>query len=60
VAVDPLLRPHADYYSGVAFQVHLVQPETGASSLLAVGAHISPVLPPPPGHQRPAALRRIF
>ncbi|CAL8462314.1 g1847 [Coccomyxa elongata] len=37
VVVDPLLRPHADYYSGIVFQVHLVQPETGCSSLLAVG-----------------------
>ena len=36
--MDPLLRPHAEYYSGCAFQLHLVQPDTGASSLLAVGA----------------------
>eukprot|EP00951_Prasinocladus_malaysianus_P016122 scaffold125104_cov25-Prasinocladus_malaysianus.AAC.1 len=23
IAVDPLLAPHADYYSGVIFQVHV-------------------------------------
>ncbi|KAK9906778.1 hypothetical protein WJX75_007809 [Coccomyxa subellipsoidea] len=44
VVVDPLLRPHADYYSGVVFQVHLVQLGTGASSLLAVGGRYDGLL----------------
>ncbi|CAK0752569.1 hypothetical protein CVIRNUC_002156 [Coccomyxa viridis] len=37
VTVEPFLRPHADYYSGAAFQVNVVHPMTGASSLIAVG-----------------------
>ena len=45
--MDPLLRPHADYYSGCAFQLHLVQPNTGASSLLAVGVFLFSVLQRP-------------
>ena len=42
---EPLLRPHADYFSGCLIQVHIVQPDTGVSSLLAVG-----VLPLKPDH----------
>ena len=80
VTVEPFLRPHADYYSGAAFQVctqslhlpqshqtclapallylllwmcsscscypmvqvNVVQPMTGASSLIAVGESYSP------------------
>ena len=37
VMLEPLLRPHADYYSGVLFQVHLVHADSGACSLVAVG-----------------------
>jgi len=38
LAVDPLLRAHADGFSDVAYQVHLVTPASGASQLVAVGA----------------------
>lgn len=37
LAVDPLLRPHADYFTGVSYQIHLVAPD-GASQLVAIGA----------------------
>ena len=37
VVAEPLLAPHADYCSGMLIQVHLVQPDSGASALLAVG-----------------------
>lgn len=37
VMLEPLLRPHADYFSGVLFQVHLVHPGTDVCQLVAVG-----------------------
>ena len=58
VLAEPLLRPHADYYSGVLIQVHLVQPDTGACALLAVGtAQPSPV---PRSLCNPVLLSRPF
>lgn len=36
--MDPLLPPHADYFTGALWQLHLLQPATGSTSLLAVGA----------------------
>ncbi|KAK9811583.1 hypothetical protein WJX72_006503 [[Myrmecia] bisecta] len=44
LVVDPLLRPHTDYFSGVVFQVHLLQPDTGSTSLLAVGGRYDGLL----------------
>lgn len=41
VVVDPLLWPHADYFTGPLIQIHLLPPTEGASSLLAAGARIS-------------------
>jgi len=38
LVVDPLLPPHADYFTGALWQLHLLQPATGSTSLLAVGA----------------------
>ena len=38
IVLEPLLRPHNQHYSGIIFQVHLVdQAETGVTSLVAVG-----------------------
>ncbi|KAK9831407.1 hypothetical protein WJX81_002476 [Elliptochloris bilobata] len=37
LAIDPLLRPHAECFSGIVYQIHLVAPDTGASQLVAVG-----------------------
>lgn len=38
VILEPLLVPHAEYYSGMTVQLHIVQPDTGITSLVAVGA----------------------
>ena len=38
IILDPLLLPHAEYFSGLTFQAHLVQSDSGAASLVAVGA----------------------
>lgn len=37
VMLEPLMRPHADYYAGTIFQVHLVHGDTSACALVAVG-----------------------
>eukprot|EP00798_Chlamydomonas_sp_ICE-L_P001600 gene1601-32989_t len=37
VIVDPLLTPHAEYFGGCLFQVHLLVPATGSSNVVAVG-----------------------
>ena len=37
ILLDPLLLPHADYFSGLTFQAYLVQLDTGAATLVAVG-----------------------
>ena len=40
IILEPLLRPHNQHYSGALFQLHLLeQPDSGVTSLLAVGAH---------------------
>ena len=39
VVVDPLLPPHVDHFAAALWQVHLLNPATGATSLLAVGEH---------------------
>lgn len=43
IVLEPLLRPHAEYFSGVLFQVHLVHADSGACSLFAVGKLASDV-----------------
>lgn len=39
IVVDPLLPPHAEHFAATLWQVHLLHPATGATQLLAVGAH---------------------
>ena len=41
ILLEPLLVPHADYYSGLTLQLHILQSSSGATSLVAVGAHSS-------------------
>jgi len=38
IMLEPLLVPHADYYSGLTLQLHISQSTSGATSLVAVGA----------------------
>lgn len=41
IILEPLLRPHNQHYSGALFQLHLLeQPDSGVTSLMALGAHI--------------------
>lgn len=41
IILEPLLRPHNQHYSGVLFQLHLLdQQDSGGTSLMAVGRHI--------------------
>jgi histidyl-tRNA synthetase len=35
--VDPLLAPHSDAFSGLLFQCHLVQRDSGAAAVVAAG-----------------------
>ena len=37
VMLEPMMRPPAEFYSGVLCEVHLVHPETKACTLFAVG-----------------------
>ena len=38
IILEPLLRPHNQHYSGVLFQLHLLdQQDSGGTSLMAVG-----------------------
>jgi hypothetical protein len=30
LAIDPLMAPHADYFSGIIFQLHVSFPQSGA------------------------------
>lgn len=40
IILEPLLRPHNQHYSGVLFQLHLLdQQDSGGTSLMAVGKH---------------------
>lgn len=45
LTVDPLLRPHAECFSGIAYQIHVVTRDTGATHLVAIGASLSLSLP---------------
>lgn len=42
--IDPLVAPPADYFSGLLFQLHLVQPSTGVCSVVAVGGRYDALL----------------
>lgn len=37
VVIEPLMKPEADYFSGIFFQIHMVQRGSGRSFLVAVG-----------------------
>lgn len=37
LVVDPLVPPHAEYFSGPLFQFHSLQEASGATSVVAVG-----------------------
>ena len=45
LTVDPLLRPHAECFYGIAYQIHVVTRGTGATHLVAIGASLSLSLP---------------
>lgn len=61
LTVDPLLRPHAECFSGIAYQIHVIARDTGATHLVAIGASSpfpSPAFPFP-GCTLPHVFRRI-
>ena len=38
IILEPLLVPHAEYYSGMTAQLRILQTDAGITSLVAVGA----------------------
>ena len=44
LALEPLLVPYSDYLSGLIFEVHLVDENTGDSTVVSVGGRFDPLL----------------
>ncbi|CAD7701489.1 unnamed protein product [Ostreobium quekettii] len=44
VVVDPLVKPDRDHYRGIYFQIHLVEPSSGASAIVAAGGRYDKLL----------------
>ncbi|GMH33793.1 hypothetical protein BSKO_01627 [Bryopsis sp. KO-2023] len=44
VVVEPLMKPEAEYYSGVFFQIHMSQPSSGTNILVGIGGRYDKLL----------------